>query len=80
VAPFRWRRDCPHRSSDQELRKRYQRLKTELAKIEHLIDAFEKGAKRGAKLTGRGRISAAGRKRISMAQKARWAKTKKDKK
>jgi hypothetical protein len=59
------------------LRKRYQHLKTELAKIEHLIDAFEKGAKRGAKPTSRGRLSPAGRKRISMAQKARWAKRKK---
>ena len=50
---------------------------TELAKIEHLIDAFEKGAKSGAKRTGRNRISAAGRKRIALAQKARWAKSKK---
>jgi hypothetical protein len=49
---------------------------TELAKIEHLIDAFEKGAKRGAKGTSRGKLTAAGRKRISMAQKARWAKRK----
>jgi hypothetical protein len=62
---------------EKALRKRYQHLKTEIAKIEHLIDAFEKGAKRGAKPTGRGKISAAGRKRISMAQKARWAKRKK---
>jgi hypothetical protein len=62
---------------EKALRKRYQHLKMELAKIEHLIDAFEKGAKRGAKPTGRGGLSAAGRKRISMAQKARWAKRKK---
>ena len=62
---------------EKALRKRYQHLKMEMAKIEHLIDAFEKGAKRGAKPTGRGKISAAGRKRISMAQKARWAKRKK---
>jgi len=61
---------------EKALRKRYQHLKTELAKIEHLIDAFEKGAKRGAKPTGRSKLSAAGRKRISMAQKARWAKAK----
>jgi len=65
---------------EKALRKRYQHLKTELAKIEHLIDAFEKGAKRGAKPTGRSKLSAAGRKRISMAQKARWAKTKRGKK
>ena len=51
---------------------------TELAKIEHLIDAFEKGAKRTAKV-GRGRLSAAARKKISLAQKARWAKTRKAK-
>jgi hypothetical protein len=48
-----------------------------VAKIEHLIDAFEKGVKSGAKRTGRKRLSAAGRKRISLAQKARWAKRKK---
>ena len=64
---------------EKALRKRYQHLKTEMAKIEHLIDAFEKGAKRGAKPTGRGEISAEGRKRISMAQKARWAKQKRHK-
>jgi hypothetical protein len=48
----------------------------DLAKVEHLIDAFEKGAKRGAK-PGRGRISAAGRKRIAEAQRKRWAAKKK---
>ena len=64
---------------EKALRKRYQHLKTELAKIEHLIDAFEKGAKRGAKPTGRSKLSAAGRKRISMAQKARWARARRDK-
>ena len=62
---------------EKVLRKRYQHLKTELAKIEHLIDAFEKGAKRGAKGTSPSKLTPAGRKRISMAQKARWAKTKK---
>jgi hypothetical protein len=62
---------------EKALRKRHHSLMTELAKIEHLIDAFEKGAKRGAKRIGRGRISAAGRKRISIAQKRRWAAKKK---
>ena len=62
---------------EKALRKRYHHLKMEMTKIEHLIDAFEKGAKRGAEPTGRGRLSAAGRRRISMAQKARWAKRKK---
>jgi hypothetical protein len=51
---------------------------TEVAKIEHLIDAFEKGAKRGAKVGG-SMLSAAARKKISLAQKARWAKTRKAK-
>ena len=61
---------------EKALRKRHHSLMTELAKIEHLIDAFEKGAKRGAK-NGGSRLSAAARKKISMAQKARWAKAKK---
>jgi hypothetical protein len=51
---------------------------TELGKIERLIDAFEKGAKRGAKKGG-SRLSAAARRKISMAQKARWARTLKTK-
>jgi len=61
---------------EKELRKRHHSLMTEVAKIEHLIDAFEKGAKRGAKVGG-GRLSAAARKKISIAQKARWARVKK---
>jgi hypothetical protein len=63
---------------EKALRKRHHALMTELAKIEHLIDAFEKGAKRGAKV-GRSRLSAAARRKISIAQKARWAKTRKAK-
>ena len=62
---------------EKALRKRYQHLKTEIAKIEHLIDAFERGAKLGSKRTGRSKLTPAGRKRISLAQKARWAKRKK---
>ena len=64
---------------ERALRKRHHSLKTELAKIEHLIDAFERGARRGAKGAGRNRLSAAARKKISMAQKARWAKTRRAK-
>ena len=63
---------------EKELRKRHHSLMTEVAKIEHLIDAFEKGAKRGAK-KGVSSLSAAARKKISLAQKARWAKVKKAK-
>ena len=61
---------------EKELRKRHHSLMTEVAKIQHLIDAFEKGAKRGAKV-GVSRLSAAARRKISLAQKARWAKTRK---
>jgi len=62
---------------ERALRKRYHVLKTELANIEHLFDAFERGVKSDAKRTSRKRLSAATRKRISLAQKARWAKSKK---
>ena len=63
---------------EKELRKRHHSLMTEVAKIQHLIDAFEKGAKRGAKVGG-SRLSPAARRKISLAQKARWAKTRKAK-
>jgi hypothetical protein len=63
---------------EKALRKRHHALMTELAKIEHLIDAFEKGAKRGAK-RGVSRLSAAARRKISLAQKSRCAKTRKAK-
>jgi hypothetical protein len=62
---------------EKALRKKHHALMTDLAKIEHLIDAFEKGAKRGAKRISRNRLSAAARKKISVAQKARWAKSRK---
>ena len=62
---------------EKELRKRHHTLMTEVAKIEHLIDAFEKGAKRGAKKVSR--LSSAARRKISLAQKARWAKARKAK-
>jgi hypothetical protein len=63
---------------EKALRKRHHSLMTDLAKIKHLIDAFEKGAKRGAKVGG-SRLSAAARRKISLAQKARWAKARKAK-
>ena len=62
---------------EKALRKKHHALMTDLAKIEHLIDAFEKGAKRGVKRIGGSRLSAAARRKISIAQKARWAKTRK---
>jgi hypothetical protein len=63
---------------EKALRKKHDSLKLELAKIEGLINAFEKGVKRGAKKS-RSRLSAAARRKISLAQKARWAKTRKAK-
>ncbi len=50
---------------EKVLRKKHHALMTDLAKIEHLIDAFEKGAKRGAKKVGSS-LSAAARKKISL--------------
>jgi hypothetical protein len=63
---------------EKALRKRHVSLMTEVAKIEHLIDAFDKGAKRNIK-GGRSWLTPLARKKISMAQKARWAKAKKAK-
>jgi hypothetical protein len=63
---------------EKALRKRHHSLMMEVAKIQHLIDAFEKGAKRGLKKGG-SRLSAAARRKISLAQKARWAKARKAK-
>ena len=66
---------------EKALRKKHHALMTDLAKIEHLIDAFEKGAKRGAKRTGRKhRLSAAAKKRIGDAQRRRWKAAKAAKK
>src|ERR1700730_3416503 len=45
---------------EKALRKKHHELMNDLAKIEHLIDAFEKGAKRGAKKGG-SRLSDAAR-------------------
>jgi len=58
------------------LRKKHHALKVQLHEIEGLLDAFEKGRKRGARV-GHGRLSAAAREKISLAQKARWAKARK---
>jgi hypothetical protein len=60
---------------ERAIRTRHHLLKTELAKIEGLIKALDKnGTSRVAKRVGRKKMSAAARRRISMAQKARWAK------
>ena len=48
-------------------------LKVERAKLDRAIAAL-RGAKSGGR--GRQRLSAAGRKRIATAQRARWAKLK----
>jgi hypothetical protein len=63
---------------EKALRKRHHALMTELGKIEHLIDAFEKGAKRGAKRTGR-KMSAAAKGKIAARMKKYWANRRKAK-
>jgi len=57
------------------------RLQNELHAVSAALSAFGKVYLKGSK-TGsrRGRISAAGRKRIAAAQRARWAKIKAGKK
>ena len=63
---------------EKALRKKHHLLMTEVAKLEHLIDAFDKGTKRNIK-GGRSWLTPLARKKISMAQKARWAKARKAK-
>ena len=63
---------------EKALRKKHHLLMTELAKLEHLIDAFDKGTKRNIE-GGRSWLTPLARKKISMAQKARWAKARKAK-
>lgn len=70
----------------KQLRKERKGVIKELEKVEAAVIAIEKlvgkavrdGASRGEKALGstRRKLSAAGRKRIAAAQKARWAKLK----
>ena len=62
----------------QQLEHERTRLQTELQKVSAALTAFGRaylgGAKSGRALGKRRTISAAGRKRIAAAQRARWAK------
>jgi hypothetical protein len=59
-----------------ELQKERTRLEDELHRVTAALTAFGKAYMRGKKRT----ISAAGRKRIAAAQRARWAKVRAAKK
>jgi alkylhydroperoxidase/carboxymuconolactone decarboxylase family protein YurZ len=58
-----------------QLQKERTRLEDELHRVTAALTAFGKAYMRGSKLTRKKRtLSAAGRKRIAAAQRARWAK------
>jgi hypothetical protein len=60
----------------KQIKKERDRVERELSGLNAALSAFV-GAYKGAKPTGKQRtMSAAGRRRISLAQKARWAKQK----
>jgi len=64
-----------------QLQKERIRLEDELHRVTAALTAFGKVYLRGNKLTRKKRtISAAGRKRIAAAQRARWAKVRATKK
>jgi hypothetical protein len=53
-------------------------IRAEIAKLSQVLHLLEGGAK--SKISGHGVMSAAGRKRIAAAQRARWAKVRAAKK
>jgi ABC-type Fe3+-hydroxamate transport system substrate-binding protein len=58
-----------------QLQNERKRLEDELHRVTAALTAFGKAYVRGSKSTGKKRtMSAAGRKRIAAAQRARWAK------
>ena len=69
-----------------QLRKEHFKAQSEVERLEEAIAAIQKlvGRRRGASYAGRGRrprrrLSAAARRRISLAHKARWAKVRSQK-
>jgi hypothetical protein len=58
----------------RQLGKERARLANELHRVTAALSAFGKVYIGGKKATRRGTLSAAGRKRIAKAQRARWAK------
>jgi hypothetical protein len=68
-------------SVTSELQKERKRLEDELHRVTAALTAFGKVYLRGNKSVGKKRtMSAAGRKRIAAAQRARWAKVRAGKK
>ena len=63
----------------RELRREKDRVQSELQRISNALDALQRLGRRELKREVKKvrRISAAGRKRIAAAQRARWAKLKK---
>jgi hypothetical protein len=57
-----------------QLQKERTRLEDELHRVTAALTAFGKAYMRGSKRSRNRTISAAGRKRIAAAQRARWAK------
>jgi hypothetical protein len=55
-------------------------IRQEISKLNQVLHLLEGRAKKTARPKARGKISAAGRKRIAAAQRARWAKIKASKK
>jgi hypothetical protein len=51
-----------------------QAIREEISKLNQVLHLLEGGAKKTTRAKARGKISAAGRKRIAAAQRARWAK------
>jgi hypothetical protein len=57
-----------------------QAIRKEISKLNQVLRLLEGGAKKTRRAKARGKISAAGRKRIAAAQRARWAKIRASKK
>ena len=59
-----------------ELEQQQKKVQAELQQISHAIDALRGISSNGRRGSGRRTLSAAARRRIAQAQKARWAKWK----
>jgi hypothetical protein len=57
-----------------------QQIRQEISKLNQVLHLLEGRAKKTTRAKARGKISAAGRKRIVAAQKKRWAKIRAGKK
>jgi hypothetical protein len=57
-----------------------QAIREEISKLNQVLRLLEGGAKKKTRAKAPGKISAAGRKRIAAAQRARWARIRASKK